>query len=196
TSLGEGGNVTNANLTTTASTIKWQAYFGVVTANLRVGSGSSVLFSFATVPDSQIKSVFASTDLAFGFESLNATSPGQYDSALSFTVTDGDSATLNFDDGTETIGNIANVPTANLTAYNATESSNQRTHMYQVGLFEDTAAPAAIGDVAVGVPVVTSRINFLNASNGSVADYELIIGITPSGGSAATDDVYLFLDIN
>ena len=184
----QGGNVTEINLTTTSSTVKWQGYFGQVTAALKLGIGSDILFNFGSVPNGQIKTVLASPDSSFDFSSLQAASVNDVDTAWSFTTTDADSATSTLT-GSATIAQVASVPTASLNAYNSTGSL--KTDIYSSGALADTGSPSAVTDFAFGVSIDANQRDFRNTT---VVDYELIVPVNTSG-VAGTQTYFFFLDI-
>ena len=192
TDIAEGGNVTELNLTTDSSTIKWQGYVGSVSGNLYLGSGTSSLYSFGALPNGQIKSVFASTDASFNFGSLAAATAGNIDTTWAWNATDADSGTLTFDDTTATIAQVASVPVVNLVSYNAARSATTSTD-FQAGVFKDdgSVSAAAYGTLAFGVTVRPGRYDYRNVSN---IDYELIVPVS-SAGVAGTQTYSFFLNI-
>src|SRR3989344_2192651 len=56
----QGGNVTFLNVTASRSTVKWSGFLGSVSAAIKLGFSSDVLYDFGNANVSQIKTVFAS----------------------------------------------------------------------------------------------------------------------------------------
>lgn len=185
----QAGNVTQLNLSTSKSTVKWAGYFGQVSATLALGIGSNQLFSFGSADNDQILSVLASTDTNFNFGNLLAATAANVDTIYGFAAADIDSGALTLDDSTPTIAGVSSVPAANLNAYTAAGSAS--TSIYQSGVLADTAAPAAEGDLAFGVSVNANERDF---SNTTVTDYELIVPIS-DGDTAVKETYYFFLDL-
>lgn len=191
------GNVTQVDVTSTKSTVKWAGYFGQVTTALQLGYDSNVLYNFGSGNNSQIKSVFAAPDALFDFSNLLAASVGAVDSAWGFSITDKDSATSAFN-GTTTIATVASVPAANLISYNAMVAfnatvwtgGNQNNTAYKSGLFTDLASPVQEFDFAFGVAVDADKRDFRNTT---VVDYELMVPVNTTG--AGTETYYFFLDV-
>lgn len=181
------GNVTEVDVTSTKSTIKWAGYFGQVTTALQLGFDSNVLYDFGSVVNSQIKSVFAAPDSSFDFSNLFAASVGDVDSAWGFSAGDKDSATSTFN-GTATIATVASVPVANLIAF--TGAGVQSNILYKSGLFTDSAAPTQEIDFAFGVAVDADERDFRNTT---VVDYELMVPTNTTG--VGTQTYYFFLDV-
>lgn len=186
-----GGNVSELNLSTSSTTSKWQGYIGSVTASLFLGSGTNTLYSFGSVPNGQIKAVFASTDSAFNFAALAAATAANIDTTWAFNTTDQDSGTNNFDDASRTIAQVTSVPVINLTTINSANASVA--NVYQTGVFKDdgTVAATSYGVMAFGVQVVP---NIKAYDNSTTVDYELVVPVN-SAGVAGTQTYYFFLDI-
>jgi len=188
TDTAEGGDVTEVNLTTSASTTKWQGYYGQVTASLSIGSGTNVLYSFGSVPSNQIKTVFASTDTGFDFSGLLASVGSAYDTAAGWTGGDKDSAASTLAT-TNTIAQLSSVPAVALNAYTGAGAANAT--LFKSGIFKDTASPAVYNDFAWGVPVNVDKRDFTNST---VVDYELLVPVD-NNGSAGSQTYYFFLDL-
>ncbi len=188
----QGGNVTHLNVSTTRSTIKWAGYFGQVSAVLRLGFGSDILFSFGNANINQTKTVFAAPDAAFDFSNLLAATAAAVDSAWGFASAHADSATSSHT-GSDTIATVTAVPTINLRAFNnLTATSNFSALIaYRSGLFTDGGAAAEETSYAFGVAVNASQRDFRNFSQ---VDYELVVPVNNSGvGGVQT--YFFFLDV-
>jgi len=177
----EGGNITKINLTSTASSVKWGGYIGSVDANLLIGEDTDVLYNFGSVQASQIKSVFASTDLSFGFGALAAANKLHLDTVFSWDGQDADSANNTYDDGTATIAQVSGVSIVNLTVLAGGP--------FQSGIFND-GSNSVIQDFAFGVRVVPDSTSFNNVT----VDYQLIVPVN-SSGVGGTLTYYFFLDV-
>ncbi|MBU0460909.1 MAG: hypothetical protein KJ597_01615 [Nanoarchaeota archaeon] len=184
----QGGNVTEMNLSSSASTVKWQGYYGQVSADLNLGIGSNNLFSFGNATNDQIKTVFSSPDAAFDFSQLQVATAASVDSAWSFPATDADSTNSTFNN-TAVIAHLIDVPAANLNAY--TSLGIQNNSIYLSGIFTDQVSPSIILDFAFGSSVVVDQKDFRNVSP---VDYELLVPVNTSG-LGGTQTYYFFLDI-
>ena len=194
--VGQGGNVTNMNLSTTASTIKWQGYYGQVEATLGLGGDGNArtLYSFGAAQNDQIKAVYASTDSGFNFAALAAVgTASDLDTVMGWPTADSDSSANTFDDSTQTISRISGVNTVNLNSYNS-EGAAVST-VYHSGLFSDGGS-ATLGDYAFGVQVNSStNYNFLNTT---IVDYELVVAVNSTaqhGETPLQKTYFFFLDI-
>ncbi|NQU78327.1 hypothetical protein HQ545_01015 [Candidatus Woesearchaeota archaeon] len=179
--IAKAGNVTELDLSSSSSTNKWAGYYGEVSGDLRLANtDNDIMYDFGVLNQSQVKSVFASTDQNFGFATLYAASTANVDSMYGWDTTDSDSATLTLDDDTATISTVTSVSVANLSA----------STVYQSGAFKDVAGlPSAFGELAYGVSVIVDQTAF----NGyTQVDYELIV---PVNSSAGTQTYYFFMDI-
>jgi len=182
----QGGNVTEVNLSTAASTTKWAGYYGQVSASLSLGISTNALFSFGDVQNDQIKSVFATKDIAFKFSDINAGTQAGLDANWTFTTTDSDSATVAIGGNTTTISGIASVPALPLNSYSAAGVLSTTTFLS--GILVDTENVAK-ADYAFGVSVSPNVRDF---SNSTVVDYELVVPITDG---ATPETYYFFMDI-
>jgi hypothetical protein len=184
----QGGNVTDIDIDTTASTVKWAGFFGEVTTSLKLGVSSDVLYDFGNAANDQIKTVLASTDSSFDFSQLQNASAADVDTVWSFTTADIDSATSAYTE-TATIATVTSVDVLNLTAYTSTGVLNNT--LYRSGILADTASPSAENDFVFGVAVDDGERDF---SNSTIVDYELVVPV--SGGAIGTlETYYFFLDI-
>jgi len=192
----QAGNVTELNVTTARSTAKWAGFFGALSASLRLGIGSDVLYDFGSVVSSQIKTVFAAPDSAFDFSNLLNASPADVDSAWGFPTAHADSATNTFTVSGQTVAQVSNVKAVGLNAFAPTgvgPSSNATlsTQVYNSSLFADTATPTQEFDFAFGVKVVTDQRDFRNQTD---VDYELVVPVNTSG-LGGTQTYFFFLDV-
>jgi len=191
--IASGGNVTEVNLTgTNVSTIKWAGYFGQVAADLYLGSGTSLLYSFGAAANNQIKSVFASTDTAFNFASLQVISAGDVDTVWSFATGDSDSETTVFT-GTSTISQVTSVPSLGLYGHDP-GTGLQNATLFNPGAFKDdgSATAGSFGTIAFGVMVIPNAYDYKNTT---VVDYELIVPVNNTGITSNTQTYYFFLDV-
>ncbi len=191
TKIAKGGAVAEINISTEASTEKWQAYVGRVSAQLRLGSGTDILYDFGTAKSDQIKTVFSTADTGFNFAKLTAAGASDPDTVFGWSSTDADSSSNVFDDSNATIAHLNNVPAANLTAH--TSSGELDTGLYKVGVFKDDGAIAqgSFESLAYGVPVVLNQRDYTNTT---IIDYELIVPVN-SSGIGQTQTYYFYLDV-
>ena len=87
-----GGNITQVNFTINSSTLHWQAFYGTITAGLRLASSAGTVKSWTV--SSVHGMVYVSQSSNVDFTSLNSTlvNLGQVDSAFSFLSGADDSA--------------------------------------------------------------------------------------------------------
>ncbi len=203
----QAGNVTFVNATTTRGTAKWAGFLGRVSAALRLGFGSDVLFHFGEVPvnssDNQVKTVFAASDSSFDFSNLQSATPASVDSAYGFPANHVDSATRVFNLSSLTVAQVTGVRAAPLVAFtgpnetlgnvciNKTDGCALSAILYNSSVFADTASPAQEFDFAFGVKVVPNQRDFRNQTP---VDYELMVPVNTSGlGGVQT--YFFFLDV-
>ncbi len=188
THAAQGGNVSEIDVSSTASTIKWAGLFGEVTTSLKLGISSDVLYDFGSAANDQIKTVLASTDSSFDFSQLQAATAANVDSTWGFVAGDVDSATSVFI-GSSIIATVGSVPSVGLNAHDSDNTLN--TSLYNSGLLADTASPSVENDFVFGVSVEADELAFDNLTT---IDYELIVPVS-DGGTGILETYYLFLDI-
>jgi len=193
----QGGNVTFLNVTASRSTVKWAGFLGRVSAALKLGFGSDVLFDFGNANVSQVKTVFASPDSGFNFGNLVNATTAAVDSAWGFPTGHVDSVTRTFTVSDLTVAQVSNVKAVGLRSFtfdpaNLT-SGNQTltTQTYNSSIFADTASPTEEVDFAFGVKVVPEQRDFRNFS---LVDYQLIVPVNTTG-LAGVQTYFFFLDV-
>jgi len=192
----QGGNVTIVNVTTSRSTVKWAGFFGRVSAALKLGFGTDVLYDFGNGNSSQIKTVFASPDSAFNFGNLVNATTTSVDSAWGFPQGHVDSATRTFTVSDQTVAQVSNVKAVALNAYSPGfgfpgNASTLTTNVYNSSIFADNVTPVSTFDFAFGTKVVLDQRDFRNQTT---VDYELVVPVNTSGlGGVQT--YYFFLDV-
>ncbi|NQU78720.1 hypothetical protein HQ545_03035 [Candidatus Woesearchaeota archaeon] len=176
----KAGNVTEMDLSSSTSTLKWAGYYGEVSGDLRLGnSDGDIMYNFGAIDDDQVQAVFASTDTSFDFTGLVVGTAAAVDTAWGFTAGDSDSAASTLADDTPTVVTVASVPSANLSATSGT---------YQSGVFTDGSS-SVYGDFAFGGSTSIDGTAF----DGSTSiDYALIV---PVNSTELTQTYYFFLDI-
>ena len=99
-----GGDVTEINLSTDASTSRWQGFFGNTSATLALGLGSSIMYDFG---QQDVTAVYATVNEGLDFSALEAVDAEEVDNIWGFT--DGSdraqevfTETLSYDDITDT----------------------------------------------------------------------------------------------
>ena len=170
---------------------KWQLYYGSVTAELRLGTSDNLLFDFGVANNSQIKTVFASTDSAFNFGSLNKATGPNVDTVYDFNDQDTDSGTNVYNDTNTTIARILNVPAVRLNAH--TPEGELNNTLYQSGVFKDDGSIVIGGFSAMsyGVAVNPNKVDYRNIST---IDFELFVPVN-SSGQGQSQTFYFFLDV-
>ena len=192
TDSADAGVVSELNMSTSASTEKWQAYLGQVSSELRIGSSSSILYNFGAGQDNQIKTVFTTAGSNFNFAKLSVANSSDIDTAFAWSNSDADSGANVFnDDPNVTIAQLTNVPSTNLTAHTAAGALD--TSIYQTGVFKDDGSVSAglFENLAYGVSITTNQKDYRNSTT---IDYEMIVPVN-SSGLGKTHTYYFYLDI-
>lgn len=192
----QGGNLTFLNVTASRSTVKWAGFVGRVSAALKLGFSSDVLYDFGNANTSQVKTVFAATDSSFNFGNLVNATTAAVDTAWGFPTGHVDSATRTFTVSDQTVAQVSNVKAVGLRAFTFTgnvTSGNQTlsTQIYNSSVFADVVSPATQSDFAFGVKVVPEQRDF---SNFSLVDYELVVPVNTTGLSGV-QTYFFFLDV-
>ena len=186
------------NISSDASTIKWQGYVGQVQATLHFGTDNNPLYTFdAAVPNGQIESVFASTDVNFNFGTVQPATGNDVDTVYGWNTTDSDSASSVYSDTSTTIAGVL-VNVANLTAYNtlnnACNVSVSTLNYYYAGAFKDKATSLNQNEFNALAYGVSVRPDYCGYSKDRKVDYQLIVPVNNTG-VAGVQTYYLFLDI-
>ena len=218
--VAQGGNSSHLNLSTTASTIKWQGYFGQISSNLglSINGNAKTLYSFGAALDDQVKAVYASIDLNFNLANLQSNVKlNNLDLAMGWSSNEIDSANRTFGGGlsenNQTISRISKVQSANLKSFTiinlTSDVAVEVDTVFHSGIFADTTTPISLGDYVFAVQVNTTvsnedetvklNRNFLNSTGaGAYIDYELIVPInstTQQGETPIQKTYYFFMDI-
>ena len=165
-----GGNVTLMNLTATASTDRWQGYFGNVTGTLGLGYGADLFYDFSSA---SALAVYASTNQSFDFSSIEAGAAADVDTAWGYGAGN-DQAVDTYVDGNHDIS-TTNTVTALL----------EGTGDWYSGIF-DQSSNTNKEDFAFGCNI-TNGVAF----DGSDWDYQLLVPAASAGG----DTYYFFVEI-
>lgn len=178
----QGGNVTEMNLTSYATTIQWVGFYGNVSTSLRLGDGSAILFDFGSANP---LAVFASTGNNIDFTSLNPLDSGAektaYDADFSFTISDSDSISNAFDSVA-----ACDAGTLITNSYSVTpNNSSSQPGAWDVCAAQD--AGAGLDDTLFGTNLISSGAD---AFNGEYVQYQLMLPV--SGGN---DVYYFYLEI-
>jgi hypothetical protein len=184
TEKAEGGNVSQMTINGTFSTSKWTAFYGNVTGEVFLGSGTTVLKRFGKTNLTGIKAVWASTDSSFNFASLLKSSKEELDGIMADIDTEWgaqkDNATNTFSSISTNLSGLVGYDAVNTTGYSKSGTSctkigsepdvNGGRYNWSTVVAEDTASPSAHNDFAFGVRT-GDNCNFLNSS----ANYQLLI---------------------
>jgi hypothetical protein len=165
----EGGNITTLNISTAASTGRWQGFVGNTSGSLALGRGADILFSFG---NAEFDSVFATTTNALDWGNLQASTANAVDTQWGFSV-GADQAADAFT-GSNSIEGIT-VPTVSLTG------------AFLCGLFQDRVTASSKDHFAFGGEVYTpAKAGFDNGEY----NYEIIVPTEDN-----TETYYLYLSL-
>jgi len=168
--VAEGGNVSDLNIESNMSTVRWQGFVGNVSGSLNLGRGSDVLYSFG---DAAIDTVFATTQsTGYAWGSLEAGAATDVDTVWGFS--DGSDQAVDAFTGSSVLEGISAIPTVNLVGN------------FLTGIF-DIGSSAAKTDFAFGANVSSAKAGF----DGGSYEYELMVPTT----SAGTDTYYFYLSL-
>jgi len=183
-----GGNATSFSINTVSASIRWQGYYGEVTASVSLGdSAGNQLYDYGFVNPSDIKTVFASTDANFNFDSLYAAKASDVDYVYGWSTGGADSVTNTLNDGVATIATVSNVSIANLSSH--TVAGAREEGVYQSGAFKDVLGlPYSSDNLAYGVSVTSDRYAFNNITQ---VDYEMVVPVDVG----STQTYYFYMDI-
>lgn len=174
----EGGNISAVNVTGTALTDKWAAYWGNVTGSIVLGDNTNQLFTWTWTPGTGGE-VCLSTASAFDFSGASTATGSDVDTAWSFTGTDADS-------GDNTFGGSCNLAFAG-GSVTGTEMINHEDSTYNTCVVDDGAG-ATESDYAF-----CSNIGTANAYNGIGANYEVMV---PTTSGANTETYYFYVELD
>lgn len=217
----QGGNVTYMNLTTTASTVKWQGYYGQVSANLLIGASSSgstsgglhLLYSWGAAQINQIKYVFATASSDYPWQLLTVATAANVvslDTALGWSSSDVDSANATFDDGLLSFG-ADSALTANLTSYQSPPGSTffageKVSNVYKTSIFNN-GSTVSLEMFTFGARITPSGekgggngfAGNRAFDNSTIVDYEMIVptnGTNIADGTRGVNTYYFWLEVN
>ncbi len=164
-----GGDVTEINLSTDASTSRWQGFFGNTSATLALGLGSSIMYDFG---QQDVTAVYATVNEGLDFSALEAVDAEEVDNIWSFT--DGsDRAQFVFNETMtqDGIDDVASLQNGNFQSFvTATE-----------------AIPSVKTEFAFGAVVDNDGAE---GFNGNIYNYELMVPTEDS-----TETYYFFMRI-
>ena len=170
TNIAEGGNVSDLNLETNTSTIRWAGFVGNVSGEVNLGRGTDVLYSFG---DAEFSTVFATTSAAYAWSTLEAGTAASVDTVWGFSA--GADQAVDAFTGSTAIESIT-VPT--VTFEDAT---------FTAGIFDDGSS-AVKNDFAFGAPVLAAAAGF----SGKDVEYEIMVPTTEGG----TDTYYFYVTLS
>jgi len=173
----EGGDVTENNVESNATTTKWQGFWGNVSGSLQLGDGTDTFYDWSGVT---FQAIYASPNNAPDWGSLNGgIDLTDVDTAFGFTSSDTDSVNSTFAGAACTAGTeIAGAPGATPLDNNGDPGD------WITCVAEDTTA------VGVAIAVFGTDITTGTGFNGDTIDYQLMVP-----AEAATTDYYFFLEI-
>jgi hypothetical protein len=163
----QGGNVTNVDLEGTYSTLRWQGFYGNVSATLQLGLVNDVFYDFGSV---DVNAVYATQNNTFNFATAVAvTGVGGLDTAWGYASGD---------------DQIADVYTVQITNDGYTDALGVIRGNFRSYVIGTVVAPDAKANVAFG-----ANINTGAGFNAGDRDYELMV---PADG---TETYYFFMSI-
>lgn len=168
----QGGNVTGVNLSSNASSTKWQAFYGNVSGNIILGSGNNVFYTF---PTAQFNTVIATQNASINWTSLAASTSAEVDTAWGFNTASNTDQATDFYNTTGTFAGVAGIPSAII-------NNGLRT-----GVMETVSNATAKGHFAF-----VSNVNNTGAVGfgGNSYQYEMMV---PVGPTPEVYNIYLSL---
>ena len=163
----QGGNITEANISSNILTSRWASFWGNVAGNIVLGNGNANVYTWSWAP-SNGGDVCLSTGSNFDFSSIQAGSASEIDSAWSFGAVP-DNATNTF---TTT---LCDLTFAQGTVANATNTSLKGSSTFNVCAIRETAGSAK-NNHAFCTVISTTGKNYANQN----ANYEIMV---PTGAS-------------
>lgn len=107
-----GGNVTNVDVETNLSTLKWQGFYGNVSGQVSLGSGSDIFYNFGSA---EFQTLYVTTGTDTVWTSLVAGTTASVDTLWNFGVaSDVDQSVDIFTTTAGTFGGVASVPNATI----------------------------------------------------------------------------------
>ncbi len=181
--LTQGGNVTNLELSSNVSTIKWAGYWGNVSSALVLspGAGQGNLYSWVWNASSggEVCAVAAAT--GFSWASIAATTTSAVDTMWGFNASDPDSAANTLMDSSCAM-TIGGVPITTVGNFTGLDTSFETCAV-------DDGATAAKSDYAFCVNITDNGTLF----NNQTGNYELIVPTPNSMVTTETD--YFWFDL-
>ncbi len=177
----EGGNVSNINVSQSASTEKWAGFWGNITGGLYLAPDTTNIFYQWTGFDITGSTLCAVAGTGFDWGAVTATTGSSIDSVWGFVGTDADS-------GANTFTGSGSVQLAGSTITSAAADTGAAGGFVTV-VIADTATPAAKADLAFCVSATVGGTLF----NGQQGDYELMVATDEAPGATETYNFWLEL---
>jgi hypothetical protein len=175
----EGGNISALNISGTALTDKWAAYYGNVTGSLILGDATNQLYTW-TWNSSGSGEVCLSRAPAFDFSAVSVATGADVDTAWSFTGTDSDS-------GANTFGGSCNLTFAQ-SSVAGTQRINHEDSTYETCVIDDGSGTSET-DYAF-----CSVLGTAAAYNGISSNYEVMVPTTV--GASETETYYFYAELD
>jgi len=173
----EGGNVSNVDLATSASTARWAGVYGDVTGNLVLGEAGDTDFMYAwTVSNAEEGEVCVSQNSNPAWGSLAVTTRAEVDTAFLYAAGDDQAADF-FTDASISL----DVAGSAITTTGATTLGS-----WEFGAAELTGTPEE-GDLVFCANISQQTNNY----GGTAVDFELMMPTT----SGATETYFFFLEL-
>lgn len=151
-----GGYSNEVNVTTSASSIKWQGFYGTVSGDIKLGAGDDVLFDFGAI---DFRTLFVTRGTDIDWAGLNIGNTGTADASYGFSnPADSDQMVDVFND-TATIAGISNVPSVTI-------------GNFTFGLFDD--GPTTVTDTVFGVNLENPG---KGGFDGNIYNYQMMVPV-------------------
>jgi hypothetical protein len=172
-----GGNVSNVDLSTSASTARWAGMYGDVTGNLVLGESGDTQFMYAwTVSNAELGEVCVSQTASPAWASIAVTTRAEVDTAFGYAAGDDQAADF-FTDGSVTLA-------IGGSSYDTTGASTLGT--WEFGALETTGTPGE-ADLVFCTNISQTANNY----EGTAVDFEMMVPVT----TGADDMYYFFLEL-
>jgi hypothetical protein len=172
-----GGNVSNVDLSTSASTARWAGMYGDVTGDLVLGEDGDTSFMYAwTVSNAELGEVCVCQDASPAWASLAVTTRAEVDTAFGYASGDDQAADF-FTDESVTLAIGGN-------SYDTTGASTLGN--WEFGALELTGSPDE--STLVFCANISQQANNYE---GTPVDFEMMVPVTTS----SDDEYYFFLEL-
>ncbi|NQZ84562.1 MAG: hypothetical protein HRU03_02490 [Nanoarchaeales archaeon] len=154
-----GGNVTQVNVQTNISTIKWQGFYGNIGGNISLGIGTDNFYSFGAA---LFQTIYVTQGTNTDWVNLVAGNAADVDTTWNFGVADDVDQAVDVFTGSSTFAGVAIVPSTNIGSFNMGILNNGTNSKSTTVFVADIENPGIVGfdsnsfNYQIMVPVETT----------------------------------------